>query len=70
MALKKTGKVWVSTQEKDRLRCRDRLGERHQQSETTGHDQQSSQSKVKHKVNLLRVRWDVKLFEYFKYPNT
>ena len=28
VALKKTGKVWVSTQEKDRLRCQDRDSER------------------------------------------
>lgn len=71
MALKKTGKVWVSTHEKDRLRCQ---GTDLERETSTYRDNKKNyqlvfKEKFKNKANLLNVGLIVKVFECFKCPN-
>ena len=71
VALKKTGKVWVSTQEKDRLRCQVRERKRRRQREIIGSYQLIFKEKSqKQSQSLLNVGLFVKLFICFKCPNT
>lgn len=65
VALKKTGKVWVSTQEKDRLRCREKDTEKQRQWEVINW---SSEIKDEIKANPLNMGLYVKLFDCFQCP--